>query len=222
MAATARLRKGSVLFICGYRRHGKDEFFKWMKQESNHEYRFYVRKDFKSRSLFANLPPTAILQSMSFALSLKEKTAEKLGITPEELELKKDNVLENTKPYEFKIIKPSDISTATHRDVLIDIAAVKRNKRPTYFSEKTSLLQYCSNKVGIITDFRYPDEYQHFAEFLPPNMLFTLRVHRSEVAVPDADIISEHALDSFKTDFVVTSKTSTNVAFVENDYDLLE
>ena len=54
-----------------------------------------------------------------------------------------------------------------------------------------------------VTDFRFPDELEYFSKVEYIKNITTIRVYRSAVPVPPADVASEHSVDALSPDFIL-------------------
>ncbi len=192
---------GSIVFFCGYRGHGKNAILEKIKGNNNFE--FEVPEE--AKWLFS-LPSHVPINDMAFATVLKQKIAELLNLEVSEIDALKDEPLpESVKEYKFKIINPQNPQRVTVRDVLIDHAEYERQLDEDYFARIAALTQYKADAFNFVTDFRYPNEFAYFQTFVPASRLFTVRVYRHGVEVPPDDVKSEHSLDDFDTNFLITS-----------------
>lgn len=199
----AALRRGCVIMICGYRKHGKNTLFDRLCGKN--ECQFSVPEE--AQHLLA-LPPNVPINEIAFARVLKEKVAKRLKMPIEDVDRLKDQPIPahtTTDAYAFRLVNPENPHCVTVRDVLIDVAAHKRSKDVDYFAKIAAESQYDPDAINFVTDFRYPNEYSYFASFIPSERLFTIRVHRHGAEVPVDSIVSEHSLDAFKPNFLITS-----------------
>lgn len=180
------IQKGDVILLGGYRQHGKDTFFRHIAgQESKYTY------DVRTESGDAFVFPALDYVRVGFADVLKRECGELLGMSVEEVERNKDVPLNVS--YSFKSVSPTNDSP-TVRDVLIDHAAYCRALDPHYYARRVceSLSDEC---VTIITDFRYPNEYDFLRS--TGRRVFTARLRRADAPVPPSSVHSEHQLDDF-------------------------
>ncbi len=195
------IKVGDIVLICGYRGHGKNTFAEWMQKLNELSF-----NSFNSLSSLRN--PSLKYNEISFAKYLKEYVAKLFNISLDILEKRKnEKLMDSHKYYQFIKVQPEILSYPTYRDVLIDIAAIKREKNPDYFVMKAIEKYYDKSAVNLITDFRYENEYlyiQSFFELTRINII-TIRVFRNGATIPSKNILSEHNLNNFVTDYYVTS-----------------
>lgn len=218
------LQKGDIIMICGYRGHGKNTLSENIQGKNNYTYSCYDMTDSTDvkiidtatdkDSIFSH-NPDLIYNEIAFARCLKEEVAEILNITIEYLEENKNNCIDPAL-YEFKEVQPEGLQP-TIRDVLIDIAAIRRAADIDYYVKMAYNKYYNPEAVNIITDFRYPNEYEYLNKLAN---LYTLRIHRFNINVPNSTIISERSLDQFTSDYIVLSNdyniTSEDIILVSN------
>lgn len=164
-----------ILLVSGYRGTGKDTFFKIISgQEDNFKWSI-------PDELNCIIESYKTIKRFAFADKLKQK----LGITDE----MKNKIL---------------LGNKTGRDILIEFAKEKRNEDPLYFCKLLidDLLQL-ENTLVIITDHRYPNEYEYILTKF--DNVKTIRLYRKSVPVPDESIESERSLDNFNFDFFLES-----------------
>lgn len=91
----------------------------------------------------------------------------------------------------------------TYRDILEQQILYERKKDPYYFIKKCYAHYIAGNENQnlMITDFRFPEEYDYLTNLNPT----TIRIFRKVPEIKSekySEYKSEHALDSFKTDFL--------------------
>lgn len=194
------VERGSVVLVSGYRRHGKDTFFKHLSGE---EKRFSYAP-FTRDSVYFEFPRERY-KRLAFADVLKLECAAMLGMTLEQIELYKDYQLFNNLDYTFKCTTPAN-DPPTVRDVLIDHAAYCRALNVNYFCEKVAAqIKEDSDCIAVVTDFRYENEYQFLKNALEGTgrRVVTLSIFRYGVPIPDQSEVSEHQLDDFPFDLKI-------------------
>jgi hypothetical protein len=203
------------LFICGYRRTGKDTLAKSIQNVTSHEKHDY--------DVFINNPmyiPHALplpeedikgylshfegAPVVSFAEAIKDITRSVLHLSQDfDFETQKDLPCHQASAYGFN----------TLRDVLIYIGMQGRKMDPEYWVKRALLPHFVYSgydaKYVICSDFRFKNEYTIFSSLGPQifakPLVITLRVFRRSVPIPAAEIESEHNLDNFKTDITMVA-----------------
>jgi hypothetical protein len=190
--------------VTGYRRTGKDTFCLKCQQSQKHYMEVY--------STSSDVGEGKVLvpvggKRVSFADKLKEEVNTLYKIDPD---CDKD---------QLTLI---DGLLQAPRDLYIKHAKLELDLNPYHWVEAvvpeiTLLLnQGCS---VIITDWRYPHEYQCLRKLFY-GLIVTWRIYRSEVAVPSEDVISEHQLDQSTTNYLIVrdSEEFTNALKVFPQY----
>ncbi len=168
-----------VFLVCGYKWHGKDH----LARNGTSSYVILSKK--KNESLPLDFEKTLHLK---FAQHLKQYVLPFIGYTtPENYEAEKD--LQSVLPVKGSI-----------RDYLIGIAKASRDLDPDFFVKMLAESLNATSQDVIITDWRYPNEYEFLRQ---KDEVLTIRVHRAEIPVPESEVISEHSLDFFETDFLL-------------------
>lgn len=185
------LKTGDVILLAGYRRHGKDTFYRHCAGVDEGA-RYIITLDFENIVM-----PTRPYVRLAFADILKEECARILNMSFDELERDKDEPLRAD--YAFKSTVPR-CSPPTVRDVLIDEGAYRRSTERGYYARKVcEKLFDTSDSITIITDFRFPLEYEYLREHLAGSgrRLITAWLHRDGAPVSPASDVTEHMLDDF-------------------------
>lgn len=183
MSALA-LTPGSVVLLAGYRQHGKDTFFRHISGvESGRVYKVTADGE-----LFYF--PQGDYRRVAFADLLKQECADILGMYVDELEEHKDGPLQVD--YAFKCT-PAPVNP-TNRDVLIDHAAYCRALDPDHYVRR-ACEQLRDDCVTVVTDFRYPNEYDFLR--VQGRSVVTAWLTREGAPVPSLSVASEHQLDNF-------------------------
>lgn len=175
--------KSHCLFICGYKRTGKDTLATCLNEGHTQSYLFYVRPGLRwSPDMYKGIPRRA------FAEAVKNEVSSLLG-RPFPDDSRKDEICPEYYPF-------------TYRGLCIAVA--ERRKREVgshYWAEQ---LHKNYNSPLIISDWRFKAEYDYMKTV---SSLRTLRIYRSKVEVPKASEVTEHELDDVITDvLVVTSR----------------
>jgi len=205
------LPKPTVTLTCAYTRTGKDHLGKNVQHNTvENDWMIYG----KTKDATFRVPDSVVL--ISYASSLKKMCLQErlhLSLSWQELEPVKDTL---------HVANPDDISDVRIlRQWYIDFGAEKREINKDYWCIKAFEAHHGGTKNLMVTDFRFYNEYEYtrrafcedFFGDLTPTLpssathdLQTIRLYRSCVKVPDANIASEHNLDKFQTGFLgVTS-----------------
>ena len=180
------MENGCVVLLAGYRQHGKDTFFRHIAGQED-TYTYATRTSDGAPFVFPSLNYVRV----GFADVLKRECADILGTTADEVERTKDEPL--TVSYSFKCTLPSN-DPPTVRDMLIDHAAYCRALDPDHYARRVCDA-LSDEHVTVITDFRYPNEYDYALS--TGRRVFTARLRREGASVPPMSVRSEHQLDNF-------------------------
>lgn len=176
----------TIYMITGYKGTGKDTFYKLVKEKkiTDETYEVYgcTKEEFHEIIKKIN-------NRVSFADKVKILTKERWKDV-----LSTDCFTENNKDKKIGGIN------YTIRDLYILEAAMHANIDQLYWVKNVSL-----QENDIITDFRYPKEYNCLSE---KYKIVTIRIFRKDIICKDDPI--ENLLDEFKTDIVLLCK-GTNV-----------
>lgn len=170
-----------VLMLSGYKRSGKDSFYQTLTGKNN--YRWKITKKFES------LPDIHDISSPTLRRAFAD-------IIKKEL-----NINEDTKDMYDETIG------MTPRDQCILYAREKKSNNQDYFCQRLLVDMLEDDKLYIITDFRYPNEYTFMKQRF--KYVYTMRISRDGVPVPDLSIESEHQLDNFEFDYLVESSENS-------------
>lgn len=213
-----------ILLVTGYRGMGKDYIA--LNGIQNHVL-FQSYKSVPFETLFQDIS-SCKKKKFASPLRLLLKDYFYTPITDDEYDQQKDN--RTFLPYDGSI-----------RDFFIEIARATRSVDPDFFAKRLDLeIKSSENQEDehnyeefndhdfhqnyircskferskfIVTDWRYPNEYEYLRIH---NDVFTLRVHREidadgkHITIPSHRDESEHSLDDFATDFVVVPKSHYN------------
>ena len=152
------------------------------------------------KDYLANLIKNFSFRQISFASHLKDLASTNYNI--------------NRKLFESQEGKASFINGKMVRDYLIDLAAIYREKDDNYFA-RTAFSSVSPGEHIVVSDFRYPSEYNFIRENFPDEKIVTIRVSRkSELNI---DSPSEKALDLFVFDYHLDNASSRElVTFILN------
>ncbi len=185
-----------LVMICGYRRSGKDYTYKLIKNgiRIQSSWNVYIHSRHSSNILSPlSFESTDNIQRLAFADILKEKLALDLNMTVIDMEFTKD------------IPIPGDINGLTPRHYMIKMGYEYRMKDPLYWV-KLVAEKYNPNMTNVVTDFRYPNEIQlgHLTNEIP----ITIRIVRKSTPMPELEELSEHYMDDYQTDVILTDYDS--------------
>lgn len=123
---------------------------------------------------------------VAFADHLKDFTAELYGF---------DRALCDTNEGKKTVV----LNGNTVRDLLIKESAEAKTKNIHIFAEKALMTMLETKKeLIVISDWRYPHEYEYITGLLPSAQHTTIRITRPNL--PSLQIPSEHALDNWTFD----------------------
>ena len=129
-------------------------------------------------------------EKISFAQPLKDDIHKMLGMSDYDVESIKDDIVPGT--------------TKTLRDYYIEHGANMRRKDIDYWCKQgLEIANLTTIKVCDFTDTRFQNEIQYCSPCI------TTRLFRREVPIPDYHIVSEHSLDTYKTDFLLVNSISS-------------
>lgn len=182
-----------ALFICGYRRTGKDTLATDISEDRiTHRWRGYVRADGKFRNIYSDFLRADVA---AFHDPLWKFVRNLLGLPRDfDYEGRKDEP------------RPDDFGR-TIRDYMIAVGSAGRTIDRAYWV-KQAFARFCVPEfldrdatVVVCPDHRFRAEYE--AAVSLGLEIVTLRVYRSAVPVPPPDVESEHDLDDFQTDYLL-------------------
>jgi energy-coupling factor transporter ATP-binding protein EcfA2 len=195
-------KKKKIILIAGNKGSGKNTFSNVLQ---------LIRKDCgfkiysKSTSSHSFEKSSDLYIEASFAGILKEKVANILGISLNELDELKDKplsqeILERLKSSYYWFSESP--STPTARDVLIDEALRVRTTDPTFYVRcVVELIQpLSSEKCILITDWRYKNELEFLEQFKDIFEIITVRME--SLTAPPVFVPSERDLDNLSFDFI--------------------
>jgi len=185
--------KLSVILVCGYSRTGKDVFFSILSntifESPIFKWRCYQHYTDNKKFPFNN-----IYVRKSFADELKKEVCSIYNIPL---------FIDNKELKQF--IHPHTKQVVSARDCYIEHALIRRTQDPLYWCKKifnTSLID--QNITYVITDWRYENELSYIKTHF--KNITTIRLFRSNVPIPHQDIISEHNIDKYTTDFLLLTE----------------
>lgn len=191
-----------MLLVCGYKRTGKDTLFDILNNKNTTDKWLVYSKD-HSNFCFPNIKKHTI------ALEIKRYAHDYLGIEDKNYDDIKDSVavsnIPKVKDRKLHFITQEEIDSylpknpnSVLRDWYIAFGSCYiQNRSKYYWCEQVKFEG--DNQVGI-SDFRYAFEYFYFSQKYD---VLTVRLYRSNVPEPAANIITEHDLDNFETDYLL-------------------
>lgn len=206
----------NIYLICGYKGTGKDTLYKYIREKrkdishlygiktlsyavlSTKDNKFDLNKYYDtSRISFADLLKEEVIEIYSIPEIYNTDDSKDIPITEFEIDNELDTKMKGMdleSPYSF-------------RDFCIYHAKIRRDEDSEYWIKKSlvNFTDYCNNMV---TDFRYPNEEQYLKSLEDVNVI-TIRVFRSCIEIPPQNMISEHQLDDFTTDYVLVPYKNT-------------
>lgn len=176
----------------GFRGMGKDTFADCLKQGNVMErYKLYT-----PNGRHVHLPEHTF-QRLSFAQPLKEEICDILRVSQKELEQMKrrgDIITWLDKEY-------------TTREFMIEVGKRRRQEEESVFVRKVreKIEDHKKPVDVVITDHRFPIEYDYLMEILRGRGLVRIRIHRS-IEIPPKSEHVEHQLDSVIPDIIAVPK----------------
>lgn len=175
----------NLFMITGYKGTGKDTFYKLAKEnkitDETYEVHGCTKEEF--REIIENINNrVSFADNVKMLASNRWKDVLSINSFTEE---NKDKKIRNT--------------NYTIRDLYILEAAMYANVDPLFWVKNVYI-----EKNDIITDFRYPKEYNYLSE---KYKVTTIRIFRKEIICTN-DLI-ENLLDDFRTDIVLLCKDTS-------------
>lgn len=174
-----------IILICGYRRTGKDTLCSTLINSYN-EFKWRIYKHPTNLSKTFN---SSTYRRTAFADALKIEVNEEYNIPLNIADSDKD-----TK--QFVHHKTGAIISA--RDAYIELGTLRKEHDKDYWCKKAFT---DDNTTFVVTDWRFYHELNYVNENFKD--IITTRVYRSSVIEPPMNIESEHALDDYRTDFLL-------------------
>jgi hypothetical protein len=173
-----KLNMPHIILVCGYRRTGKDAFYNILTGKDTEHHWLIYKHSSNNKSL--NHGPD--LDKQSFANALKQECFDLYSIPLEILDVDKDKRL---------------FDGRSARDYYILHAALRKQQSIDYWCSKLEI-----NSDTMITDWRFNHELEYIGN---RHNTTTIRLYRSCVFEPAADITSEHELDLHLTDMLLVT-----------------
>jgi len=210
-----------IILICGYARMGKDSLLTTLQGSSLYQYDIYTMDISCSddeheliRHPILSMP-AHLYHRVALADELKIQVGRLFRMSACDLDAVKDKPL--CHPYMFQVTQPY---FPTYRSVLIDHATEMRQRDPDHWSRTALNTHFRPDAINVVTDFRHPNELEFFRREAQGRQVITLRIHRPHTAIPDADIESEHGLDSHEPDLFLVPR-GTDVSQLYRNYPYL-
>lgn len=182
----------AIILVCGYRRTGKDQLYDILARQSMPErFKWRVYKHPSCINETFDLSRTHV--RIAFADVLKREASEQYKIPAVVSDAEKDIK-------QFNHYQTGEMVSA--RDIYIEWGSIRRAQDPNYWC-KVALnpIRDLQDITAVITDWRFRNEARYTLNTF--KRVTTVRVYRSDVPEPPADIESEHDLDAYKTDFLL-------------------
>jgi hypothetical protein len=106
----------------------------------------------------------------------------------------------------------NDSNNRTYRQILIDEALYLRNVDPDIFAKSCcqEIINSNSKKI-VITDWRYPNEFEILQNTFPNCKLFTVYIHRENQTLSPVHDISEYHLIDRKDDYKIINRLDDTI-----------
>lgn len=181
----------TVILVCGYKRTGKDTLMSILAGTTS---RFHWRI-YKHPSALQKRFDHEIYIRTAFADALKREAGIEYGIPLEVPDSDKDSKL-------YVHYQTGELVSA--RDIYIEWGSIRRSQDIDYWCKAAfNTIKSDDNAAYVVTDWRFSNEGNYVTRAFPS--VITVRVYRSDVPEPDANIESEHQLDYYQTDFLLLS-----------------
>lgn len=181
-----------VTLVCGYRRTGKDKLYEILSGKSSGGFKWRIYRVPRTYGV-PKFNESKTYMRVAFADALKREAAEEYKIPPVIPDNEKD-------VKKFRHHKTGEMVSA--RDIYIEWGAVRREQDINYWCKAVlDSIPDDSDTNCVITDWRYLNELKYV---LSTGVNFAaVRLYRSDVPEPSADIESEHNLDYCATDYLL-------------------
>lgn len=214
-----------VILISGYRGHGKTTLMKRFRhcgptpfpygysvfgrmecvRSREHRIVTYTAKTFDVFEMPIDFT------DITFAEPLKKAVAYELAIDWRNIDHQKDKELtrDEIRSHNWHFLMPQ---RPTIRDMLIDEAAFQRTRDPDVYV-KAVANQLSEGKTFVIHDWRYQNEFEYLHNFCKERnwLLTTIRFFREDGPSSPLSTASEHNLDKFRPDYIITPPSDTCV-----------
>ena len=212
----------TLFLVTGYRGHGKDTLYKQLADDRHwppYNWIVYVPELMVGKeSPFTDIRP---IRRLAFADVLKQEVKTKL-ISDKLI----DHHFDHESYKDIPIILPAEskdqsvnklgsprksveqVTNKTFRDYCIERAEYVRETDPDYWARQV-IDQVNQPGNVMITDWRYPNElcYYFNLQNITKKRVHTIRLFRSQIPIPNDDIMSEHSNDDVLTDYLLVTST---------------
>ena len=186
-----------ILILIGYKGTGKDTLFKILNKEIKEYHPWLIFNKDNDKFTYINLNFTRL----AFADSLKDevKSLYNIECSEENKDIKNINI--NNELVSFRSLCINYGKNTLDKQKWVKIVCSKINNNTNY----------------IITDLRFKHEIEYLKMFFDKNNIEykTIRLFNSDINIPDKNIISEHELDDYKTNFLFLKKFEDKDKFTQ-------
>lgn len=182
------------ILLTAYRRTGKDYFASILQGKQVPHFKWIAYRPPNAQCEKLQIQP---YKQMSYAKALKIETSNIFGIPEFVSDADKDVP---------QYVHPVTKAQVSARDLYIEIGAKRRAESLDYWVKFVcdDYDQSPPETVAVITDWRFPNELAFTKKrYTAPGDVVTVRLFRSDVPIPPADVDSEHALDGEATDILL-------------------
>lgn len=179
-------------FICGYKGHGKDTLVDTLQNGGFYKYDIFIHTGFSPQGILSPEDNIKKAQRIAFADALKNEIKEKYNL---------DKIPFYIAEKEIKNIVVNDESVS-FRDLCIKIALERRKEDPDYWVKKAIESRHSITTGDVVfTDWRFMNELSYFTS--NNEKCITIRFFRDNAPIPSDNILSEHELDDFETNYII-------------------
>jgi hypothetical protein len=180
-----------VILICGYRRTGKDTLYQKLTSPDPLGFSWTIYQHPSRTQKVLSKDESYVRSAFADALKLEASVEYNIpAIIPDE-----DKDLK-------QFVHPQTQELVSARDIYIEWGSIRRSQDPDYWCKAVFKSLIVDEETSIIvTDWRFHNECRYTIETFENTI--TCRIYRSDVPEPDAQIESEHQLDSYTTDVLL-------------------
>jgi len=182
------------ILLTAYRRTGKDYFAAILQGKQVPHFKWLAYRPPNVQGVKLKIQP---YKQMSYAKALKIETSNIFEIPEFVSDAEKDVP---------QYIHKDTGALVSARDLYIEIGAKRRAQSLDYWVKFVcdDYDQSPPETVAVITDWRFPNELLYTRQrYTAPEDVVTVRLFRSDVPIPPADVDSEHSLDAEATDILL-------------------